>query len=116
MADPVNGIKPSMQTPDSTMAFKGRGLEGKSYLAFLGEDMIAWLKLNVEGLDNLKRCEEYASKLLREGLILQKVDTNSFTRECYYVFGHGIASEPHYSFPNLFQTTSYRMCHRIAEL
>ena len=60
------------------------------FMIFLGEDMIEWLKLNVDGLSTIAQCEEYASKLLREGWIIQKVDTTSFTRECYYVFGHGV--------------------------
>jgi hypothetical protein len=59
-------------------------------MIFLGEDMIEWLKSNVDGLSTIAQCEEYASKLLREGWIIQKVDTTSFTRECYYVFGHGV--------------------------
>lgn len=55
-----------------------------------GTDMINWLKENVVGLDSTESCEKYASRLLQEGLIVQKVDQNLFSRECYYVFGHAV--------------------------
>ena len=44
-----------------------------------------WLRANVEGLESTKKCEKFASELVKGGFIVQAV-SDKFSRETHYAF------------------------------
>jgi segment polarity protein dishevelled len=60
-------------------------------LSFLGSSLVDWLIEHIEGIKERKDARKYAGELLRDRLISHVVNKNSFTEQCYYVFGEACA-------------------------
>lgn len=56
------------------------------FFTILGSDVVDWLQLHVEGLQERKEAKRYASRMLKEGYIRHTVNKHTFSEQCYYVF------------------------------
>ncbi|KAF7638989.1 hypothetical protein Mgra_00001515 [Meloidogyne graminicola] len=59
-------------------------------MSFIGEEMIDWLLINVQGFRDRRNARTFASNLLAHGLIKHVVNMNTFNEKCYYVFNDEI--------------------------
>ena len=57
-----------------------------------GSDLVGWLQQKVEGLSERRDARKYASNLLKLGYIRHTVNKQTFSEQCYYVFGECTAS------------------------
>ncbi|KAL5271240.1 hypothetical protein ACHWQZ_G001767 [Mnemiopsis leidyi] len=58
--------------------------------AFIGQDLVKWLKENISGLHDHKDARRYASTMLKNGYINNTVNkSEKFSDQCYYVCGDG---------------------------
>lgn len=57
------------------------------HIVFKGRALVDWLIENVGGLKDRKDARRYASELLRDRFIAHVVNKESFTEQCYYIFG-----------------------------
>lgn len=49
--------------------------------------MVDWLETHVEGFSERREARRYASQMLKAGYIRHCVNKNSFSEQCYYIFG-----------------------------
>lgn len=77
------------------MASPGSGLEVRDRMwlkitipnAFIGSDVVDWIYANVSGFSERREARKYVAHMLRGGFIRHTVNKNSFSEQCYYVFG-----------------------------
>ncbi|KAM3615572.1 uncharacterized protein V6R79_004308 [Siganus canaliculatus] len=55
--------------------------------AFIGSDVVDWLHRNLEGFTDRREARKYAGNLLKAGFIRHTVNKETFSEQCYYVFG-----------------------------
>lgn len=53
----------------------------------LGSDVVDWLYSHVQGFQDRREAKKYATQMLKHGYIKHTVNKNSFSEQCYYVFG-----------------------------
>lgn len=81
-------ITKSMAAYDSGLDIKERDwLKIKIPDAFLGSDVVEWLFSHVQGFDERRDAKKYASQMMKQGFIRHTLNKNSFSEQCYYVFG-----------------------------
>lgn len=54
---------------------------------FVGSDVVDWLYSHVQGFQDRREAKKYATQMLKHGYIKHTVNKNSFSEQCYYVFG-----------------------------
>ena len=52
-----------------------------------GSDVVDWLHNYVTGFADRREARKYAAHMLRAGFIRHTVNKNTFSEQCYYVFG-----------------------------
>lgn len=81
-------ITKSMAAYDSGLDIKERDwLKIKIPDAFLGSDVVDWLFSHVHGFHERRDAKKYASQMMKQGFIRHTLSKNSFSEQCYYVFG-----------------------------
>lgn len=81
-------ITKSMAAYDSGLDIKERDwLKIKIPDAFLGSDVVDWLYSHVQGFNERRDAKKYASQMMKQGFIRHTLNKNSFSEQCYYVFG-----------------------------
>lgn len=81
-------IARAMASPNSGLEIKDRTWLTIIFRnAFLGSDVVSWLYDFVQGFANRKEAKKYAANLLKNGYIKHALNKNSFSEQCYYVFG-----------------------------
>ena len=81
-------ITKSMAAYDSGLDIKERDwLKIKIPDAFLGSDVVDWLFSHVQGFNERRDAKKYASQMMKQGFIRHTLNKNSFSEQCYYVFG-----------------------------
>jgi hypothetical protein len=81
-------ITKSMAAFDSGLDIKERDwLKIKIPDAFLGSDVVDWLFSHVQGFNERRDAKKYASQMMKQGFIRHTLSKNSFSEQCYYVFG-----------------------------
>lgn len=82
-----------------TMAMPNSGLEVRNRtwlkipvpMSFLGSALLDWIVEHIEGVKDRKEAKKYSVELLKKHLISHVVNKNTFTEQCYYVFGEDCA-------------------------
>lgn len=54
--------------------------------AFLGSNLVNWLRRNVYGFNNNRDAEKFASRMLKDGYIRDPISKKSFSSKSYYTF------------------------------
>ncbi|RWS13042.1 Segment polarity protein dishevelled-like protein DVL-3, partial [Dinothrombium tinctorium] len=81
-------IAKAMASPDSGLDVKDRmWLKIVIPNAFLGSDVVEWLYSHVVGFQDRREARKYAAQMLKNNYIKHTVNKNSFSEQCYYVFG-----------------------------
>ncbi|XP_063689459.1 segment polarity protein dishevelled homolog DVL-3-like isoform X1 [Bolinopsis microptera] len=87
-----------MEDVAHTMAQPTSGLEIKERTwlkvtipdAFIGQDLVKWLKEHISGLSDHKEARRFASNMLKNGYIQNTVNkSEKFSDQCYYICGDG---------------------------
>jgi len=80
-----------MSAPSSGLEIKERTwLKVTIPTAFIGQDLVKWLKDHISGLSDHKDARRYASNMLKNGYINNTVNkSDKFSDQCYYVCGDG---------------------------
>ncbi|XP_037075386.1 segment polarity protein dishevelled homolog DVL-3-like [Pollicipes pollicipes] len=78
----------AMAAPDSGLEVRDRmWLKITIPNAFIGSDVVDWLHSYVAGFADRREARKYAAHMLRAGFIRHTVNKNTFSEQCYYVFG-----------------------------
>ncbi|KAF0290810.1 Segment polarity protein dishevelled DVL-3 [Amphibalanus amphitrite] len=78
----------AMAAPDSGLEVRDRmWLKITIPNAFIGSDVVDWLHSYVTGFADRREARKYAAHMLRAGFIRHTVNKNTFSEQCYYVFG-----------------------------
>ncbi|THD23980.1 Segment polarity protein dishevelled DVL-3 [Fasciola hepatica] len=86
----------SMLLPDSGLEIHDRTwLKITIPNAFIGSDLVDWLYAHVDGFADRRDARRYAAELLKYGYIRHTVNKNTFSEQCYYVFGDLAAALSH---------------------
>ncbi|RWS27003.1 Segment polarity protein dishevelled-like protein DVL-3 [Leptotrombidium deliense] len=88
-------VEMDMLTIAKAMAAHDSGLDVKDRMwlkimfpnAFLGSDVVEWLYTHVAGFQDRREARKYAAQMLKNSYIKHTVNKNSFSEQCYYVFG-----------------------------
>lgn len=54
--------------------------------AFLGSNLVNWLRRNVYGFDNNRDAKKFANRMLKDGYIRDPISKKSFSSKSYYTF------------------------------
>lgn len=85
-------IVKAMSRPDSGLEIRDRNwLKITIPNAFIGSDVVSWVLDNVQGIGDRREARKYVSAMLRRGLIKHTVNKLTFSEQCYYVLGNGVA-------------------------
>lgn len=83
----VKEIIQHMKLPDVGLEIKDREwLKINIPKAFLGSNLVTWLRRNVYGFNSNRDAEKFASKMLKEGYIRDPISKKSFSSRSYYTF------------------------------
>ncbi|KER29944.1 hypothetical protein T265_03534 [Opisthorchis viverrini] len=78
----------NMLLPDSDLEIHDRTwLKITIPNAFIGSDLVDWLYAHVDGFADRRDARRYATEMLKYGYIRHTVNKNTFSEQCYYVFG-----------------------------
>ncbi|XP_055690405.1 segment polarity protein dishevelled isoform X2 [Lutzomyia longipalpis] len=81
-----------MARPDSGLEIRDRmWLKITIPNAFIGADVVHWIMENVDGVEDRREARRIVSAMLRAGYIKHTVNKATFSEQCYYVLGTGIA-------------------------
>uniref|UniRef100_A0A1B0DP74 Dishevelled n=1 Tax=Phlebotomus papatasi TaxID=29031 RepID=A0A1B0DP74_PHLPP len=88
----LRDIVRAMARPDSGLEIRDRmWLKITIPAAFIGADVVHWILENVEGVEDRREARRIVSGMLRAGYIKHTVNKPTFSEQCYYVLGTGIA-------------------------
>uniref|UniRef100_A0A7E4VLT6 PDZ domain-containing protein n=1 Tax=Panagrellus redivivus TaxID=6233 RepID=A0A7E4VLT6_PANRE len=96
MARPKRFLQHDKDVIAVAMASVAGGVDQRHKVAgkkcFPSDQMVDWLRSNVQGLEETNRCEKFARELVKEGLITQIVDKSGFSRTTSYAFTEKVKS------------------------
>lgn len=76
-----------MKLPEVGLEIKDREwLKINIAKAFLGSNLVTWLRRNVYGFNNNREAKNFASRMLKEGYIRDPISKKSFSSKSYYQF------------------------------
>lgn len=83
----IKDIIQHMVTPEFGLEIKDREwLQITIPKAFIGNQLVNWLKRNVYGFSNNREAKRFASRMLKEGYIKDPISKKSFSSKSYYTF------------------------------
>ncbi|CAL8092199.1 unnamed protein product [Calicophoron daubneyi] len=102
VATDMASVVHSMLLPDSGLEIRDRiWLKITIPNAFIGSDLVDWLYSHVDGFADRRDARRYATELLKYGYIRHTVNKNTFSEQCYYVFGDIANALSHLTFDDV---------------